>query len=364
MGELVPLADGLSSEVHALCEALRGLFGSLDVSMRRYAARRSRDAGAVSRYMSGGRIPPWDFVLDLLNDVAEIQGNSPTPEAVAFLKDLHRKALKVSNAPAHAALVLQDQLAEADRAARGAMVERQVLTEALQERQRRVAELQVEISQAEASKNRQVSELTAEVERYQARFADLMSEGERLRSIILTLENQLEEASRRHLEAERRCELLERQLAAIDQKLSDGKWGTRTKTQILVVDSRQDNVLALQATLEAMDQELHVANSCDQALTSLDALDAVSLILLSAEMDGETDGFTIAAQIKRRLRTRHIPIIFLTSEMHGPHYTFRGYAAGAVDYISRPIDPWVLRAKVAVFVELYWRRDEAMETSL
>ncbi|MEV5702932.1 MULTISPECIES: response regulator [Streptomyces violaceoruber group] len=363
MGELVPLDDGLPSEVHALCGALRELFGSLDVSMRRYAARRSRDAGAISRYMSGARIPPWDFVLDLLNDVAEMQGNSPTPEAIALLKDLHLKALKVSNAPAHAALVLQNQLAEADRAARGAMVERQVLTEALQERQRRVAELQVEISQAEASRNRQVSELTAEVERYQAQFIDLTSEGERLRSIILTLENQLAEAGRRHLEAEQRCQLLERQLAAIDQKLSAGNWGTRTKTQILIVDSRQDNVLALQANLAAMDQELHVANSGDRALAALDALNAVSLILLSAEMDGKTDGFEIAAHIKSRLRTRHIPIIFLTSRMHGPHHTFRGYAAGAVDYISLPIDPWVLRAKVAVFVELHWRRDEKIEAS-
>ena len=65
------------------------------------------------------------------------------------------------------------------------------------------------------------------------------------------------------------------------------------------------------------------------------------------------DGFETAAHIKRRERTRDIPIIFLTAINHGPHHTFRGYAAGAVDYISKPFDPWVLRAKVSIFVDLW-----------
>lgn len=56
-----------------------------------------------------------------------------------------------------------------------------------------------------------------------------------------------------------------------------------------------------------------------------------------------------------------ILIIFLTAINHGPHHTFRGYAAGAVDYISKPFDPWVLRAKVSVFVELYMKNCQLRE---
>jgi PleD family two-component response regulator len=272
---------------------------------------------------------------------------------------MHRNALKVSNSPAHAVLLLQDQLADADREARSAIVERQVLTEALQERQRRIAELQVQINYADAQRNRQVRELTAEVEAYQAQFADLASEHDRLRTIIRQLERQLQEANSRSLEAEKRCELLERQLAAIDEEGGGGEWSSLAKVaRVLLVDSKPENLLALRAILDPFNQDLLEAYSGEQALSVLDATEGVALILLSAEMDRGMDGFEIAARIKRRIRTRHIPVIFLTAERHGPHYTFRGYAAGAVDYISKPFDPWVLRAKVAVFIELYWQQQQ------
>ena len=65
------------------------------------------------------------------------------------------------------------------------------------------------------------------------------------------------------------------------------------------------------------------------------------------------DGFETAGQIKQRGRTPDVPIIFLTAAGADPELAFRGYAAGAVDYISKPFDPWVLRAKVSVFVDLY-----------
>ncbi|WP_233229566.1 two-component system response regulator [Streptomyces sp. I5] len=301
-------------------------------------------------------------MLDLLNDVSEVRGNAPTPEAMAVLKDLHRNALRASNAPAHAMLLLQDQLAEADREARAATVERQVLTEALQERQRRIAELRVQISRAEADRSRQVRELATEIEVYQERFANLTSERDQLRSTILHLEKQLEEASRRHLEAEQRCELLERQLAAIDEQAASGEYSSPAKSKVLLVDSRPENIAALRALLLPVNQDLLEASSGEQALDLLSSVDGVSLILLSVEMGEGMDGFEVAARVKQRIQTRHIPIILLTAEKHGPHYTFRGYAAGAVDYISKPVDPWVLRAKVAVFVELYWRtRRQAIE---
>jgi CheY-like chemotaxis protein len=82
-----------------------------------------------------------------------------------------------------------------------------------------------------------------------------------------------------------------------------------------------------------------------------------ALILLDVQMPG-MDGFETATHIKQRERTRDIPILFLTAIDGEAHQAFRGYAAGAVDYLSKPFDPWVLRAKVAVFIELYERRRE------
>src|SRR5258708_22291901 len=81
-------------------------------------------------------------------------------------------------------------------------------------------------------------------------------------------------------------------------------------------------------------------------------LDEFALILLDAQMP-EMDGFETAQRIKQRERTRSVPIVFLTAVDYNAHLALRGYAAGAVDYLTKPIDPWVLRAKVSVLVELW-----------
>ena len=131
------------------------------------------------------------------------------------------------------------------------------------------------------------------------------------------------------------------------------------KAKILLVDDRPENLLALEAILSALDQTLVRASSGEEALKAL-LTDDFAVILLDVQMPG-MDGFETAAHIKRRERTRDIPIIFLTAINHGPHHTFRGYAAGAVDYISKPFDPWVLRAKVSVFVDLYMKNCQLRE---
>ncbi|KNE79982.1 histidine kinase [Streptomyces fradiae] len=131
------------------------------------------------------------------------------------------------------------------------------------------------------------------------------------------------------------------------------------KAKILLVDDRPENLLALEAILSALDQTLVRASSGEEALKAL-LTDDFAVILLDVQMPG-MDGFETAAHIKRRERTRDIPIIFLTAINHGPHHTFRGYAASAVDYISKPFDPWVLRAKVSVFVELYMKNCQLRE---
>lgn len=131
------------------------------------------------------------------------------------------------------------------------------------------------------------------------------------------------------------------------------------KAKILLVDDRPENLLALEAILSALDQTLVRASSGEEALKAL-LTDDFAVILLDVQMPG-MDGFETASHIKRRERTRDIPIIFLTAINHGPHHTFRGYAAGAVDYISKPFDPWVLRAKVSVFVDLYMKNCQLRE---
>jgi CheY-like chemotaxis protein len=124
-----------------------------------------------------------------------------------------------------------------------------------------------------------------------------------------------------------------------------------TRAKILLVDDRPENLLALEAILSSLDQELVRANSGEEALRAL-LKDEFALILLDAQMPG-MDGFETATRIKRRNRTRDIPIIFLTAVDKDQHYSYRGYAAGGADYISKPFDPWVLRAKVQVFVDLW-----------
>ncbi|GAT67923.1 histidine kinase [Planomonospora sphaerica] len=123
------------------------------------------------------------------------------------------------------------------------------------------------------------------------------------------------------------------------------------RAKILLVDDREENLIALEAILSSLDLVPVRAKSGEEALKALLSTE-FALILLDVRMPG-MDGFETASHIKRRERTRNIPIIFLTVVDSAPDYAFRSYAAGAVDYLTKPFDPWVLRAKVAVFVELY-----------
>jgi CheY-like chemotaxis protein len=126
---------------------------------------------------------------------------------------------------------------------------------------------------------------------------------------------------------------------------------TRQVARVLAVDDRRDNLLALQAILEGLPIEMVPVTSGEDALKRL-LVEDYAVILLDAHMPG-MDGFETAGHVKQRERTRHIPILFLTAVDYDPHLAFRGYQAGAVDYITKPFDPWVLRSKVSVFVDLW-----------
>lgn len=125
---------------------------------------------------------------------------------------------------------------------------------------------------------------------------------------------------------------------------------------ILLVDDQPSNLLALEAILEPLGHRLVRATSGEEALRHVLHND-VALILLDVQMPG-MDGFETAAILKSRPRSRHIPIIFITALSRDAANIFKGYEAGAVDYMLKPLNPDILRSKVAVFVELYLRGEE------
>ncbi|HEY0997632.1 MAG TPA: response regulator, partial [Gemmatimonadaceae bacterium] len=120
--------------------------------------------------------------------------------------------------------------------------------------------------------------------------------------------------------------------------------------EILIVDDRQENLLALEAILEPLEQRVIRAHSGEEALRILLTRD-VAVILLDVQMPG-MNGFETAEMIKSRERSKFIPIIFLTAISKEEEYVFRGYSVGAVDYLFKPFQPDILRSKVAVFVDL------------
>jgi CheY-like chemotaxis protein len=284
-----------------------------------------------------------------------------------MMQELHRNALKASASPAHAVQLLQGQLAEADREARAIAVQQQALTEALQERQHRIADLQVQLSQAEAARGQQVGDMVRELELQHSRYSGLKSERDRLQRTVEELQAQLNDVAARHLAAEERCELLERQLAALDGASTQADVDAPSsgiqvmprqdpaKARVLVVDSSRPNLLAFEAILAPLNQDLVLANSGTEAIELSRSVSDVCLIIVAMETQ-DMDAFEVLAHIKRRIKTRDIPVILVSSSGSNPHQTFRAYAAGAVDFLHKPIDPWVLRAKVAVFVELFLAR--------
>ena len=130
------------------------------------------------------------------------------------------------------------------------------------------------------------------------------------------------------------------------------------RAKALLVDDRKDNLLALEAILQGLPVQAVAVQSGEAALKQL-LTDDFAVILLDAQMP-TMDGFETATHIKRRERTRHVPILFLTAADRDAQLALRGYAVGAVDYLTKPFDPWVLRAKVSIFVEL-WTKTEQLK---
>ncbi|WP_328496417.1 response regulator [Streptomyces sp. NBC_00414] len=136
---------------------------------------------------------------------------------------------------------------------------------------------------------------------------------------------------------------------------------TDERASILLVDDMEDNLIALEAVLGSLNEPLVRARSGEEAMKAL-LRQRFAVVLLDIRMPG-MDGFETAANIKRLDQTKDVPIIFLTGTDSDAGYAFRGYATGAADYLTKPFDPWVLRAKVTVFLDLH-RKNQQLERML
>src|SRR5215472_4200067 len=133
----------------------------------------------------------------------------------------------------------------------------------------------------------------------------------------------------------------------------------KSDIRILVVDDREDNLFAIETILEKDNYTIVKANSGRAALKILLQQHDFSLILMDVQMP-DLNGFETATIIYERDKLKDIPIIFITAQQYDEEYVFKGYKMGGVDYIYKPVNPDLLRAKVGVFVELYRKNQQLL----
>ena len=130
--------------------------------------------------------------------------------------------------------------------------------------------------------------------------------------------------------------------------------------KILLVDDREDNLLSMETILEADGYQFIKARSGREALKILLNEFDFALILMDVKMPN-LNGFETASLIYEREKLRHIPIIFITANHYGEENIFKGYKMGAVDYIYKPVNPQLLRAKVTVYTDLYKKNQQLIQ---
>ena len=137
---------------------------------------------------------------------------------------------------------------------------------------------------------------------------------------------------------------------------------TEDKVNILIVDDRPENLLALEAVLDSTDYYLVSARSGEEALKCVLKYE-FAVILLDVQMPG-LNGFETAEIIKQRSQSKHIPIIFVTALSKANEHVSTGYLTGAVDYIFKPFNPLILRSKVEAFVQIHKKQIEIKQSNL
>ncbi|MBO9661267.1 MAG: response regulator [Chitinophagaceae bacterium] len=134
------------------------------------------------------------------------------------------------------------------------------------------------------------------------------------------------------------------------------------KAVILIVDDKPANILVLETLLGSPDRTLLSAHSGSEAL-KMALEEDVDLIILDVQMP-DIDGFEVAQLLKQKKRTRDIPIIFATAESKEHSFVMQGYSEGAIDYLFKPLDPDIARAKVAVLLKIQMQQKELREKNI
>lgn len=132
------------------------------------------------------------------------------------------------------------------------------------------------------------------------------------------------------------------------------------RIKILLVDDKENNLLSMESIFSKDNYQITRANSGREALKILLKECDFTLILMDVEMP-DLNGFETATLIYQREKLQHIPIIFITAHSYGDESIFKAYKAGAVDYIYKPIQPNLLRAKVSVYIELFKKNHQLLE---
>jgi len=130
---------------------------------------------------------------------------------------------------------------------------------------------------------------------------------------------------------------------------------------ILLVDDREENLISLEDSLEADNRNFLKARSGNDALKMTLKNDNIGLILLDVQMPG-MDGFEVAKLLKSNTKTKDISIIFVTAMSKEEQYVMKGFGYGAVDYLQKPLDTNITRAKVNVFEQLYFYQEDLRKT--
>ncbi|MFF7228886.1 response regulator [Streptomyces sioyaensis] len=124
-----------------------------------------------------------------------------------------------------------------------------------------------------------------------------------------------------------------------------------TSPSILIVDDMEENLVALEAVLGSLTPKVVRARSGEEALKAM-LREEFAVVLIDVLMPG-MNGFETAANIKGLDQTKDVPVILLTGASVDPNYAYRGYTVGAADFLIKPFDPWLLRTKVNVFLDLF-----------
>src|ERR1700677_1163308 len=136
----------------------------------------------------------------------------------------------------------------------------------------------------------------------------------------------------------------------------------RKPARILLVEDSARNLDALESILASSDYLLHRAQSAQEALMALLETDFAAVIL-DVQMP-ITSGVELAHLIKQRKRSQSVPLLFLTAHIVDTKDILQGYVAGAVDYLTKPIDPIILKTKIAIFADLYRKNSELAALNL